>query len=258
MEAELNKWINMKDALLGWYAEFPFIEDKAQAESYLPYIEKVLEIGEETKVLKVIGSSLGKQYGAPNIPYVEQVKWVLEHKQTFIFLSELITSSYVAYFDFDGTVSCEYISSAKALIEGLRPNGVSAKRDYPPLDLSGYGEYFDSIAVEHVTDFRTQRKIDTTLIWFSLYSDIWFPYVIDWYRWYYRNEEDRPPEEFLFDNRTLATEHTPRLNAFLEEVKALTIQFGGNWKTSQPDLPVYDVYGQMQTDTGIRLRNDFR
>jgi hypothetical protein len=61
MEAELNKWINMKDALLGWYAVFPFIEDKAQAEAYLPYIEKVLEIGEETKVLKVIGSSLGKQ-----------------------------------------------------------------------------------------------------------------------------------------------------------------------------------------------------
>jgi hypothetical protein len=253
MEAELNKWTNMKDYLLGWYAEFPFIEDKAKAETYLPYIEKVLEIGEATKVLKVIDSRMSKQHGAPDIPYIEQVKWVLENKQKFIFLDELVTSNYVAYFDFDRTVKCEYVDSAKALIERLRPHKISARHHYPPMDLNGHIENLNLPISNAAGNFLTHRRIDTTLVSFQLYSDIWFPHVIDWYRWHYDNEEYRPPEEFIFDNHALAQEHTPRLNVFLEEVKVLTIQVGGNWKIFEPNLPVYNIYGQMQTDTGIRL-----
>ena len=78
--------------------------------------------------------------------------------------------------------------------------------------------------------------IDVT---FSLHTNIWFPWL---------PSPDPNRDALDFDNRPLANIHTPGLNAFLLQVKKLTLAMGGRWE--------YEVlfYKPMVLETGIDLQ----
>jgi len=63
---------------------------------------------------------------------------------------------------------------------------------------------------------------------FALHSDIWMPFV-------FGSAHPLADHERHFDNRRLAREHTPRLNAFLVEVAGLVSRAGGTWEVDRDD-----------------------
>ena len=83
-----------------------------------------------------------------------------------------------------------------------------------PLGISGSTLSYDGRGVPRRT------RVNEQIVTFSIYSDIWFPFVTG---------EAHPSYDGAryFDNRELAMRHTPRLNAFLDEISAAVLATGG-------------------------------
>lgn len=84
----------------------------------------------------------------------------------------------------------------------------------------------------------------STTVRVALHSDIWFPFV-------FGSAHPLADHERMFDNRALASRHTPRLNAFLGEVAQAVRAAGGTF-----DVDEDETGGNARTwidDTGIWL-----
>jgi hypothetical protein len=83
---------------------------------------------------------------------------------------------------------------------------------------------------------------------FALATDIWFPQVLG----VLDGDAPPPPAPPQRDNRALAACHTPRLNAFLADVRAAAERLGGTWRLVEPE-GIGVRYAAMTGETGIRL-----
>src|SRR5213078_2193866 len=99
---------------------------------------------------------------------------------------------------------------------------------YPPVRITGrrYADVREGIPVDN----RPYPLPVAVLV--RIHSDIWFP-------WVYGSAHPDCDHRRMFDNRELATRHTPRLNAFLGEVAAAARRIGGS-------------FGVWPDDTGTR------
>ena len=89
-----------------------------------------------------------------------------------------------------------------------------------------------------VVIFRGARAIRIELA-----TDIWFPFVAGLL-------EAASPR--MYDNAELAARHTPRLNAFLRDVRAAAERAGGTWALADPEN--YGTrYAEMTHVGGIEL-----
>lgn len=106
--------------------------------------------------------------------------------------------------------------------------------DLPPLtwrhaggtsDLDDEGMFFLDVSpcgpmtAERLAEFAA-RSAEISIS-FGLYTNIWFPWIVS---------PDPETNGFDYDNRPLASVHTPGLNAFLTQVKGMTESMGGRWK----------------------------
>jgi len=91
-------------------------------------------------------------------------------------------------------------------------------------------------------------------IYVALYTDIWFPRVVGLD---IGDDAGRDPEvrhrargrDGLMDNSALAARHTPRLNRFIETLRAAILELGGTW--DEPDAD--PSYKPMVHSGGILL-----
>ncbi len=99
-----------------------------------------------------------------------------------------------------------------------------------------------AVAVDRTQEVCVQIRLDT---------DIWFSYVMGMIEEV--DEEGHKPDWFY--NDPLAQRHTPRLNAFLRELRELTLALGGQWTQLEVD-PVAENYEDMWDEHGIQLDKD--
>lgn len=78
----------------------------------------------------------------------------------------------------------------------------------------------------------------------AIHSDIWFP-------WVFGSAHPLCDHKRMFDNRALALRHTPRLNAFLEDVARSVRALGGTWQVD--DEETGKAARQWVDEDGIRL-----
>lgn len=72
----------------------------------------------------------------------------------------------------------------------------------------------------------TPRRSTTLSV--ALHSDIWFPFV-------FGSAHPLADHVRMFDNRALASRHTPRLNAFVREVSGAVVAAGGVWRVDEDE-----------------------
>jgi hypothetical protein len=89
-------------------------------------------------------------------------------------------------------------------------------------------------------------------------TDIWFPWVhgiIHHFRpcheGIYPLPVNHPVFGEMYDNRELASHHTPRLNQFLFEVYQLISQYGGKWELDASEGSL--IYAKMCNTLGVAL-----
>jgi len=150
---------------------------------------------------------------------------------------KLWTQARLAYFRGDEIVE-EEVGDVGALLQTLRPDVVERggmfMRGAPPIAVEGM-----TVPLSRDQEVRVEIRLDT---------DIWFPRVMGIL-------EEAPEEGDLpeaFDNHALAERHTPRLNAFLNEVRTLTVALGGRWEVLEVD-PFGADYAPMWNEGGILL-----
>jgi len=150
---------------------------------------------------------------------------------------DLWTPARLAFYRGDSIVE-EDIGDLGGLLRTLRPECLETclmfMRAASPLVLSGA-----AVAVGSEQEVRIQVRLD---------SDIWLPRVMGMLEEIPDDLDDRP----MCDNRALAEHHTPRLNAFLADVRRLTLDLGGRWERLETD-PVAADYADLWDETGIRL-----
>lgn len=168
------------------------------------------------------------------IPVFSYSPWTSEHPE-----EDLRTPSKICYYNPEGALTTNFIQD----LGGLRASffevyeedseiEILRVKNYPPVIINSF---------KSVLNFQ-EKNIQSNRISIYTHSDIWFPTVIGFHS----------EELGEYDNRALAHCHTPRFNQFLQEIKKLTLSFGGKWK--QANLEGFsDNYAPFITEEGILL-----
>lgn len=165
--------------------------------------QRLVALWDEQRVVDAFGfTGAARAPGAPNSSTVE---------------AEL------AWFDRHDTVVVAPTTNLGAVLRELEPVpnsiGDGFTVAFPPVRITGRRLAFEgdppALAASH-TRLPIQIRI-------AVHSDIWFPYV-------FGSAHPLADHQRHFDNRTLASIHTPRLNGFLREIAAVVGQVGGEWR----------------------------
>ena len=103
---------------------------------------------------------------------------------------------------------------------GAIPDGFT--RAYPPVRITGPEVTYDGDGLRAI-DAHARRALEIRV---AIHSDIWFPFV-------FGSAHPEADHRRMFDNRELASRHTPRLNAFLAEVGTIVAGVGGRWRVEE-------------------------
>lgn len=137
----------------------------------------------------------------------------------------------------DNSIEEVVTSDLGLLLRELRPDrDRHVTRSAPPVVVGG-GSYFADQAEEISVTIR-------------LDSDIWFPQVVG-LREDVDDEADESPDSY--DNSGLASRHTPRLNAFLADVRAATMAAHGEWHFDSHLGGIADRYRDSCSVDGVLL-----
>lgn len=137
----------------------------------------------------------------------------------------------------DNEIANVTTSDVGLLLRELRPErNRRVTRSAPPVVVHG-GSY----RCEHVEEVSVTIRLDT---------DIWFPRVVG-LREEIDDESDEDPD--WYDNAALASRHTPRLNAFLQEVRTATIEAHGEWHFDLHLGGLADRYLELCNADGVLL-----
>jgi|GEM_PF-6204433 len=249
-----NTWICSKSYFASWEIEFLPVKSASDVDTLLKYMQLVPQSGDDNDVLKIALSTLTAS-GAPDIPYVQQVEWLISHKKIFTFFDGLFSanwknklaqkSSKIAFFDERGNIEHKHVTDIGLLFDRFH------KSDTLSLQTQMY--YVSPLEIELGTTIdlnNLKNNEGYTKAYITLYTDIWFPKIVD-----YVSKSENPDGELkLIDNHKLALLHTPRLNNFLSQVQDLTIQSGGTWSLLKPKISLFDeVYSPILIETGIVL-----
>ncbi|HVJ93889.1 MAG TPA: hypothetical protein VM580_29065 [Labilithrix sp.] len=150
---------------------------------------------------------------------------------------ELWTPARLAFYRGDSIVE-EEVGDVGALLCSLRPDRIETCRMFMR-SAASVAVLGKQVSVDHAEEVRVEVRLDT---------DIWFPRVMGMLE--ELPEEDDPPS--MYDNRALAERHTPRLNAFVGELRRLTLDLGGRWETLETDSVAVN-YAAMWNEEGIFL-----
>lgn len=223
-----NLWITSGDQLVRWTARLGGVEDP---ERLLEWLLTVVGAGERHRVHEVLaapasGFDAGRDGALADVlarRFAEGGTVDLGHFGSSgvaeVDGARLRASALVAHADARGEVVEEPVEDLGALLRELRPadaaDSPTRMLDCPPLWITG-----------PLVDPARPPAAGVVAVRFVLRSDIWFPWVVG----FLSDDFDGVPHH---DNRPLARLHTPRLNAFLGEVREATLAAGGVWELDE-------------------------
>jgi len=134
--------------------------------------------------------------------------------------------AWLSWYDLTDTPTGGWVRDPGALLRSLEP--------VPGCIPEGFMDGWPPV---RITSHRGQVRI-------ALHSDIWLP-------WVFGSAHPEADHLRMFDNLELARLHTPRLNAFLGDVRKAVSEIGGSWDIDVDGTG--DVAAEQLDDEGIDL-----
>ena len=238
-----NRWITfVNDTIVGWVAFLP--APCNGLEPLLRFATKVVDAGERHSVYRVVRLAAKHVYEPGSQSFAEYLRTQARDRGRVPLFPEdpgpgrdLWTPARVAFCRGSAVVE-EEVGDLGALLRELRSDQIEScgmfMRSASPVTVLGA-----SYPLDWSREARIIIRLDT---------DLWFPEVIGLM-------EDFPDEGTkpdFYDNRQLATRHTPRLNAFLGEIRRTTLELGGRWEKLEVDGIGFN-YARMWDESGILI-----
>ncbi len=244
-----NPWVSRLDPPAAcWEATLPPPSGRGGLEALAGLAAGLLSDAAEQRVYGVEQLPDGRRFGAAG----EYAGWLLEALEArgelplFDFggggaartpEGQLLTPGVVCVHQ-EGRVVEREVSDMGALLEALRPDDVDGNErffsPFSPLTLLG-----GPVRAGDPSPVRLRVL---------LYTDIWLPWVFG----FLEEEWPAPNVLQLFDNRELASCHTPRLNRFLEQARRRVEAAGGTWALADQE-PGAEDYAIALEPEGVLL-----
>ena len=219
-----NEWIAMADdALAVWDVTAP---------DELALVDAILRVGADHDVFRVATEPVE---GGPGEPF-DYLAHLRGRAQPFALGWEeappgrrFVTPGRVCWYGGEGGVEQGEVADLGALLRQLHPE-VELRERY----------------LAHVAPLEVSRT--PYAIRLALHTDLWFPRVIG-----LLDDDARPfPTPPARDNAELAACHTPRLNAFLREVRDHAEHAGGSWRQVEIE-GIGRRYAELTSESGVQL-----
>ena len=238
-----NHWITfVNDIVVRWGAFLP--APRGDVDGLIQFCVNVVEVGARYDVYRAVRIPAAQSYVASLQSFEDYLRTqATERGRVPLFPGdhrpgpELWTPARIAFYRDEEIVEAE-VGDVGALLRELRPDKIGTAgmfmRSASPVSVMG-----SSVDVNDDQEVRIQVRLDT---------DIWFPRVMGML-------EDIPEDELkpdFYDNRELAKRHTPRLNAFLNELRRSAVALGGRWEVLEVD-GIGVNYADQWDETGIHL-----
>jgi len=202
-----NLWIQTEMEFVAWSADIAALLPTPDA--LLELLRKLRALGTEHEVF-ALGAAAEPPLGAG---------W-RDRREIDADLSGFgIPRARMAWYDRNDRLVEGMVEDLGEVLRSLQPQPDLFPRGYmelgwAPLQVSGVKYRYSDVAPVRSHMIHT--------IGFSIYSDIWFPFVVG---------SPHPAHDYIryFDNRELAMRHTPRLNRFLADARAAVIDAGATW-----------------------------
>jgi hypothetical protein len=223
-----NLWIASGDVQAGWSAE---LGDPGDDERLAGWMGRVLAAGSEHQVYRVREARAAGYPAGDGLPFPDRlahrlaVDGVLD-LGAFASADALRPPRITALMAWAGASGAPVegdVEDLGALLRSLRPADAAAGAPHmlscPPLELDG-----PLLDVRHPERTVWWRRRGRVVVDISVRSDLWSPWVPG-----VLAPAPDPHRLTWYDNRPLAERHTPRLNAFLADVRRATEAAGGTW-----------------------------
>jgi hypothetical protein len=229
-----NLWIQTEAPFATWMADLSAL--RSRPGDLLEFVRTVLDAGAEQQVFVVLEAPLigylRERDGAELIQRLSRLHREHGIVDAFAFTGAAMAPGHpqsstacatMAWHDASDRLVQGPCTDLGSLLETLEPEPGSIPRGfmkhYPPLRITGprleeYGK-----ASSEPMRYPENRPVTVR---FAIQSDIWFP-------WIFGSAHPECDHKRMFDNRELASRHTPRLNAFLRTVGATASALGGSW-----------------------------
>ena len=249
-----NLWIQTEDAFATWIADFTAIAARPMA--ILEFIQAALVAGVKHRVFEVAEAPLIGYRRDRDGALGDVVGRQLERDRVldlFGFTGAAMmpgrprsstVETTLCYYDHADRVVERVVTDLGAVLESLEPvpNSIwtGFMNHYPTIRIRGrrYADVLEGVPVD-----KSAHPLPVAVL-LGIHSDIWFP-------WVFGSAHPECDHRRMFENRELASRHTPRLNAFLGEVGSAARRIGGTfslWPDGTPG-PAADWVD----DTGVLL-----
>ena len=227
-----NLWIQTEHAFATWIADLTAIA--TQPAAILEFVQAVLSSGAKHRVFDVANAPLIGYERNRDRALGDVLKHLLRHDRVLDLFgftgaamlpglprSSTVEATLCHYDREDQLVEC-VVTDLGAVLASLEPvpdsipNGCMKR--YPPIRI--IGDRYENVQPGVPVDTRAHPL--PIAVYLGIHSDIWFP-------WVYGSAHPEADHVRMFDNRELASRHTPRLNAFLGEVALAARGVGGSF-----------------------------
>jgi hypothetical protein len=227
-----NLWIQTEHAFVTWIADFTAVA--TQPAAILEFAQAVLASGAEHRVFDVVEAPLIGYRRDRAGALGDVLGRLLEHDRVLDLFgftgaamlpghprSSMVETT-LFHYDREDRLVERVVTDLGAVLASLEPvpgsipNG--CMNHYPAVRITG----------RRYTGVREGVPVDNSAhpypvaVLLGIHSDIWFP-------WVFGSAHPDCDHRRMFDNRELASRHTPRLNAFLGEVAAAARRAGGSF-----------------------------
>jgi hypothetical protein len=249
-----NLWIQTEHAFATWVANLDTL--RADPSGLLQFAEGVLDSGAKHGVFEVVEAAAIAFHIDRSPSLSDRLRALYrEHHVVDLFgftgaamapgaPGSSTARATLAWFDENDQQVEGKIEDLGALLERLEPVEDSIPRGFmkhfPPVRITGR-------RLLYAGDPPKAQNLPSSIpitVRFAIHSDIWFP-------WVFGSAHPLCDHKRLFDNRTLAMRHTPRLNAFLQDVARSARALGGSWQVD--DEETGKAARQWLDEDGIRL-----
>lgn len=227
-----NLFIQVEQPFATWVAELDAVV--ASPERALDVVVAVLEAGERHEVFVPVAAPLIGYERARDGDLGTGLRRIFTDTlsvDAFAFtgaamLPDHASSSHVTaklvMYDASGHLVERWVADVGVLLRDTEPVpgslGEGFTRPFPPVRITG-----PKLAYTRARDgYALTSPARSTAIRIALHSDIWFPFV-------FGSAHPLADHQRMFDNRALASRHTPRLNAFLQDVSRAVVSAGGRF-----------------------------
>jgi hypothetical protein len=227
-----NLWIQTEHAFVTWIADFTAVA--TQPAAILEFARAVLASGAKHRVFEVVEAPVIGYQRDRDGAIGDVLGCLLERDRVldlFGFTGSAMmpgppTSSMVettlSYYDREDRLVERVVTDLGAVLASLEPVPdcipTGFMTHYPPIRITGkrYAGVREGVPVDN------RAHPLRVAAYLGIHSDIWFP-------WVFGSAHPECDHRRMFDNRELASRHTPRLNAFLGEVAAAARRAGGSF-----------------------------